>query len=133
MQPYFLQRNLMQHLRTHDKMKCGDWKLNLTGQQPTAKPLNHCCWLLPIQSQPSNHHPPFHPMSCEVASICTVRNITKTFPCNVYPIEPYFYIVKMGYAGVYLFFVFLLQNLDCGYMLEPPQPGGSNMYPQSMF
>ena len=25
------------------------------------------------------------------------------------------------------------QNIDCGYSLEPPQRGGSNDYPQSMF
>ena len=25
------------------------------------------------------------------------------------------------------------QNIDCGYLLEPPQRGGSNEYPQSMF
>ena len=25
------------------------------------------------------------------------------------------------------------QNIDCGYLLEPPQRGGSNGYPQSMF
>ena len=25
------------------------------------------------------------------------------------------------------------QNIDCGYMLEPPRRGGSNEYPQSMF
>ena len=37
-----------------------------------------------------------------------VSNITKTCPCNVYPFEPHFYIAKLGYAGVYLFFVFLL-------------------------
>ena len=49
------------------------------------------------------------------------------------PLEPHFYIVKLGYAGVYLFFLFLLQNIDCGYSLEPPQRGGSNVYPQSMF
>ena len=24
------------------------------------------------------------------------------------------------------------QNIDCGYLLEPPQRGGSNEYPQSM-
>ena len=29
-------------------------------------------------------------------------------------------IAKLGYAGVYLFFLFLLQNIDCGYSLEPP-------------
>ena len=56
--------------------------------------------------------------------------ITKTCPCNVYPLEPHFYIGKLGYAGVYLFFLFLLQNIDCGYSLEPPQRGSSNVYPQ---
>ena len=25
------------------------------------------------------------------------------------------------------------QNIDCGYSLEPPQRGGSNEYPQTMF
>ena len=25
------------------------------------------------------------------------------------------------------------QNINCGYSLEPPQQGGSNEYPQSMF
>ena len=49
------------------------------------------------------------------------------------PLKPHFYIVKLGYAGVYLFFLFLLQNIDCGYSLEPPRRGGSNVYPQSMF
>ena len=50
-------------------------------------------------------------------SICT-QNFKSNFascPCNVYPIEPHFYIAKLGYAGVYLFFLFLLQNVDCGY------------------
>ena len=56
--------------------------------------------------------------------------IRKTCPCNIYPHKPHFYIVKLGYAGVYLF---LLQNIDCGYSLEPPRRGGPNVYPQSMF
>ena len=25
------------------------------------------------------------------------------------------------------------QKIDCGYSLEPPRQGGSNVYPQSMF
>ena len=25
------------------------------------------------------------------------------------------------------------QNIDCGYLLEPPHRGGSNEYPQSVF
>ena len=61
-------------------------------------------------------------------------HITKTYPCNVYPLEPHFYTAKLGYAGVpvYLFLLFLLQNIDCGYSLELPCQGGSNVYPQSM-
>ena len=51
----------------------------------------------------------------------------KTCPCYVNPIEPHFYIAKLGYAGVYLFFLFLLQNIACGYSLEPPRRGGSNV------
>ena len=59
--------------------------------------------------------------------------IRKTCPCNKYPLKPHFYTVNMGFAGVYLFFGFLLQNIDCGYSLEPSRRGGSNVYPQSMF
>ena len=31
------------------------------------------------------------------------------------------------------FFNISAQNIDCGYLLEPPRRGGSNEYPQSMF
>ena len=37
-------------------------------------------------------------------------NIRKTSPCNVYPLKPHFYIAKLGLAGVYLFFLFLLKT-----------------------
>ena len=30
-------------------------------------------------------------------------------------------------------FQVFVQNIDCGYSLEPPRRGGSNGYPQSMF
>ena len=36
--------------------------------------------------------------------------IRKTCPCKVYPLNPHFFIVKLGYAGVYLFFLFLLKT-----------------------
>ena len=32
-----------------------------------------------------------------------------------------------------IFFLFFAQNIDCECTLEPPQRGGSNEYPQSMF
>ena len=60
-------------------------------------------------------------------------SIMKTCPCNVYPLEPHFYIMQLGHAGLYLFFLFLLQNIDCGYSLKQPRRGGSSMYLQSMF
>ena len=31
-----------------------------------------------------------------------------------------------------MFYIFV-QNIDCGYTLEPPRRGGFNEYPQSMF
>ena len=47
--------------------------------------------------------------------------ITKTSPCNEDPLTPHFYIGKPGFTGLYIFFLFLLQNIDCGYSLEPPR------------
>ena len=46
--------------------------------------------------------------------------IRKTCPCDLYPLTPHFYIVKLGFTGVYIIFLFLLKNIDCGYSLEPP-------------
>ena len=43
-------------------------------------------------------------------SFAAGETITKTRPCDVYLLERHFYIAKLGYAGVYLFFLFLLQK-----------------------
>ena len=59
--------------------------------------------------------------------------ITKTFVYNSDPLKPHFYIVKLGFTGVYIIFLISVQNIDCGCSLEPPRRGGSNEYPQSMF
>ena len=59
--------------------------------------------------------------------------ITKTRLYNFDPLEPHFYIVKLGFTGVCIIFLISDQNIDCGYSLEPPRRGGSNEYPQSMF
>ena len=37
---------------------------------------------------------------------------------------------KNRYFSLLFFFA---ENIDCGYMLEPPRRGSSNEYPQSMF
>ena len=47
--------------------------------------------------------------------------------------KPHFYIVKLGFTGVYIIFHISARNIDCGYSLEPPCQGGSNEYLQSMF
>ena len=59
--------------------------------------------------------------------------ITKTCLYNFDPLKPQFYIVKLGFIGVYIIFLIPTQNIDCEYSLEPPRRGGSNEYPQPMF
>ena len=45
------------------------------------------------------------------SEFCTLyATIRKTSPCNIYPLKPHFYTVKLGFAGVYLFFEFLAQK-----------------------
>ena len=64
---------------------------------------------------------------------CVLCFITKTCLYNVDPLKPHFYIVKLGFTGVYIIFLISAQNIDCGYSLEPPRRGGSKEYPQSIF
>ena len=40
--------------------------------------------------------------------------------------NPIIYIVKLRFAGVYLFFLCSLQNINCGYALEPPRLADEN-------
>ena len=60
------------------------------------------------------------------------NHIMKICLYNFDPLKPHFYIVKLGFTGVIIFHM-SVQNIDCGYSLEPPRRGGSNEYPQSMF
>ena len=59
--------------------------------------------------------------------------ITKTSLYNIDPLKPHFYIVKLGFTGVYIIFLISAQKHRLWYSLEPPRRGGSNEYPQSMF
>ena len=68
-----------------------------------------------------------------IVVFCSRECITKARLYNFGPIKPHFYIVKLGFTGVYIIFLISAQNIDCGYSLEPPRRGGSNEYPQSMF
>ena len=65
--------------------------------------------------------------------ISSAAAITKIRLYNFDPLKPHFYVVKLGFAGVYIIFLISAPNIDCGYSLEPPWQGGSNEYPQSMF
>ena len=60
-------------------------------------------------------------------------SIKKTCLYYFDPLKPHFYIVKLGFTGVYIIFFISAHNIDCRYSLEPPRRGGSNEYPQSMF
>ena len=88
------------------------------------------CILSPIGSFQIIRH-------CKIPCIsCTdifTKLITKTYLYNFDPLKPHFYIVILGFTGVYIIFLISTGNIDCGYSLEPPRRGGSNEYPQSMF
>ena len=66
------------------------------------------------------------------------QSITKTYLYNFDPLKPHFYIIKLGFTGVYIIFLISAQKHSlwvlvrtasvCGYSLER-----SNEYPQSMF
>ena len=49
-----------------------------------------------------------------VFSHCGTYHITKTCLYNFDPLKPYFYIAELGFTGVYIIFLFLLKNTDCG-------------------
>ena len=49
------------------------------------------------------------------------QDITTTRLYNFDPLKPHFYIVKLGFTGVYIIFLISAQNIDCGYSLEPPR------------
>ena len=61
-------------------------------------------------------------------ALVSLNSITKTCLYNFDPLKPNFYIVKLGFTGVYIIFLLSAQNMDCGYSLEPPCRGGSNEY-----
>ena len=44
---------------------------------------------------------------------------------NFGPLKPHFYMVKLGFTGVYIIFLISAKNIDCGYSIEPPRRGGS--------
>ena len=49
--------------------------------------------------------------------ISPILDITRTRLYNFDPLKPHFYIVKLGFTGVYINFLISVQNIDCGYSL----------------
>ena len=65
----------------------------------------------------------------------TFRKITfhhENKPIQIY--WKFYHQKKWNFSDKYSnIFPISAQNIDCGYLLEPPQRGGSNEYPQYMF
>ena len=74
-----------------------------------------------------------HPWLSKKQRMQCLHCITKTRLYNFDPLQPQFYLEKLEFTGVYIIFLISAQNIDCGYLLEPPRQGGSNEYPQSVF
>ena len=53
-------------------------------------------------------------------------SIKKTYLYNFDPLKPHFYIVRLGFTGVYIIFLISAQKHRLWYWLEPPRQGGSN-------
>ena len=67
---------------------------------------------------------------CMYVIVCS-SSITKTCLFNILKIlPPKNENVQIKNSDI---FHISAQNIDCGYLLEPPEQGGSNEYPQSMF
>ena len=61
----------------------------------------------------------------------SIHQDNKSVKC-IPPHTPLLYIKTGVYRGITIFLISDLK-IDWGYLLVPPQQGGSNMFPQSMF
>ena len=59
--------------------------------------------------------------------------ITKTCLYNFDPLKPHFYIVKLGFTGVYIIFLISAEKHILWVLVRTASRGSSNEYPQSMF
>ena len=63
----------------------------------------------------------------------TARIIAKTYLYNFDPLKPHFYIIKLGFTGVYIIFLISAQEHRLWVLVKPPRRGGSNEYPNLCF
>ena len=73
------------------------------------------------------HFREFYDWALSVSGECS-WDITKTGPYNIQMKK-----LKIFRRFLKKKILIFAQNIDCGYLLEPPRRGGSNKYPQSMF
>ena len=88
-----------------------------TGDESTMLGNSFCPMVLNTDRELSSHAA--HEKNLK-KKITNLIYITITCACSVYSQIPHFYIVKQGFKGVYLIISFLIQNIHCGYSLEPP-------------
>ena len=65
--------------------------------------------------------------------MCSPVSITKTYLYNFDSIKPHFYIVKLGFIGVYVIFLISAQKHRLWVLVRTASGGGYNEYSQSMF
>ena len=53
-------------------------------------------------------------LSIQTIQICFMTSHNENMSVKCITLISHFYIAKLGYAGVHLFVLFLLQNIDCG-------------------
>ena len=84
-----------------------------------------------VSSVQRNISPDVYGMGLGCISAECFSDITK----HAHMIYSIFFRSKIDYFLRKFFYIFLIfaQNIGCGYTLEPPRRGGSNVYPQSMF
>ena len=82
------------------------------------------CWFLMTSCIPSGQF--FYIMW--TSSQFPLRKQAYTNILKILPQKKYRFLDKK-----FEIFQISVQNIDCGYSLEPPRRGGSNEYPQSMF
>ena len=72
-------------------------------------------------------------MDCILLLLCMLDHHENAPLYNFDPLKLHFYIVELGFTGVFIIFLISAPKHRLWYSLEPPRRGGSNEYPQSMF
>ena len=69
------------------------------------------------------------PTSCNIFCVLHYVDMPMQYTAEIFKAVK----MKIFDRKILILFLFLLQNIHCGYTLEPPRRGGSNEYPQCIF